>query len=88
MVQAANLDELDEIVALARRLGADLVSFQRLRNWGTFSVAEFASLDVVSPSHPRHGELLAMLRRPCFQGADVDLGNLKVLAGDRAGVAA
>ncbi len=88
VVQAANLDELDKIVALVRELGADLVSFQRLRNWGTFSVAEFAGLDVASPAHPRHAELRAMLSRPCFQGTHVDLGNLKLLAGERAPVAA
>ena len=77
VVQAANLDELAEIVALARELGADLVSFQRLRNWGTFSVAEFAALDVASPAHPRHEALRAMLTQPCFAGADIDLGNLR-----------
>jgi pyruvate-formate lyase-activating enzyme len=88
VVQAANLDELAEIVALARELGADLVSFQRLRNWGTFSVTEFAALDVASPGHPRHAELLAMLSAPCFAGPDVDLGNLKALAARRAPAAA
>ena len=77
MVQAANLDELAEIVALARALGADRVSFQRLRNWGTFSVAEFAALDVASAAHPRHEALRAMLKQPCFAGADIDLGNLR-----------
>ena len=70
-------DDGEGLLALARELGADLVSFQRLRNWGTFSVAEFADLDVASPAHPRHEALRAMLTQPCFAGADIDLGNLR-----------
>jgi pyruvate-formate lyase-activating enzyme len=88
VVQAANLDELAEIVALGRKLGADLVSFQRLRNWGTFSVAEFTALDIACPAHPRNADLRAMLAQPCFRGADVKLGNLRALVASEPGDAA
>lgn len=81
VVQAANLDELPEIVELGRRLGVDRVSFQRIRNWGTFTAAEFADHDVASPSHPRFAELCALLRDPRLAGPYVDLGNLASLVG-------
>jgi hypothetical protein len=81
VVQAANLEELPEIVDLGARLGADRVSFQRIRNWGTFTAAEFADHDVASPGHPRFGELCAVLRRLRLAGPLVDLGNLASLVG-------
>jgi wyosine [tRNA(Phe)-imidazoG37] synthetase (radical SAM superfamily) len=79
VVQAANLDELPEIVELGVRLGADRVSFQRIRNWGTFTAAEFADHDVSSSSHPRFADLCAVLRDPRLAGPQVDLGNLASL---------
>jgi pyruvate-formate lyase-activating enzyme len=80
VVQAANLDELREIVDLGLRLGADRVSFQRIRNWGTFTAAEFADHDVASPGHPRFADLCAVLRDLRRAGPRVDLGNLASLA--------
>ncbi|MGH6943481.1 MAG: SPASM domain-containing protein [Geminicoccaceae bacterium] len=86
VVQAANLDELPEIVDLGRRLCADRVSFQRIRNWGTFTAAEFADHDVSSPDHPRFADLCAILRDPRLAGPFVDLGNLASLVSGRAEV--
>jgi pyruvate-formate lyase-activating enzyme len=79
VVQAANLDELPEIVDLGLRHGVDRVSFQRIRNWGTFTAAEFADHDVCSLSHPRFADLCAVLRDPRMAGPHVDLGNLASL---------
>jgi MoaA/NifB/PqqE/SkfB family radical SAM enzyme len=79
VVQAANLDELLEIVDLGLRLGVDRVSFQRIRNWGTFTAADFANHDVSSSSHPRFADLCAVLRDPRLAGPYVDLGNLASL---------
>jgi MoaA/NifB/PqqE/SkfB family radical SAM enzyme len=79
VVQAANLDELPEIVDLGLRLGADRVSFQRIRNWGTFTAADFADHDVSSSRHPRFADLCAVLRDPRLAGPYVDLGNLASL---------
>ena len=76
VVQAANLDELPEIVDLGLRLGADRVSFQRIRNWGTFTAADFADHDVSPSRHPRFPDLCAVLRDPSLAGPYVDLGNL------------
>jgi hypothetical protein len=80
VVQAGNLEELPEIVDLGLRLGADRVSFQRIRNWGTFTPAEFADHDVYSSDHPRFAELCAVLRDPRLNSPHVDLGNLAALA--------
>jgi hypothetical protein len=88
VVQAANLDELPEIVALARQLEADLVSLQHLRNWGKFSLAEFAAVDVALPAYLRQPDLVAIPGRPWFRGPDVELGNLRSLATARAPAAA
>lgn len=82
VVQTANVDELPEIVDLGRRLGADRVHLQRIRNWGTFTAAEFAEHDVASFGHPRFADLCAVLRDQRLTGADVDLGNLAPLAGE------
>ena len=79
VVQAANLDELPEIVDLGLRLGADRVSFQRIRNWGTFTATEFAGHDICSSSHPRFVDLCAVLRDPRIASSYVDLGNLASL---------
>jgi pyruvate-formate lyase-activating enzyme len=86
VVQASNLDELPEIVDLGERLGVDRVSFQRIRNWGTFTAAEFAEQDVCSPGHPRFPDLRAVLRAPRLDRACVDLGNLAALARRSGGI--
>jgi sulfatase maturation enzyme AslB (radical SAM superfamily) len=83
VVQAANLDELPEIVDLGLRLGVDRVSFQRIRNWGTFTAAEFAEHDVCSSGHPRFADLCAVLRDPRLARPYVDLGNLASIVKHR-----
>jgi molybdenum cofactor biosynthesis enzyme MoaA len=79
VVQNANVDELLEIVAVGRCLGADRIHFQRIRNWGTFTAAEFFEHDVASSSHPRFEDLRAVLRDSRLAGGDVDLSNLASL---------
>jgi hypothetical protein len=64
VVQAANFREMPEVVALAERYGCDAVKFQMIRNWNTWSAAEFAGHDIGSPSDPRYGELLTVLAHP------------------------
>jgi hypothetical protein len=39
-------------VDIARAFGFDCVHFQMIRNWGTFTVAEFDGHFIGSPDHP------------------------------------
>ncbi len=74
VVQENNLAEMEAFVTLAE--GSDAaVYFSQLVNWGTFSREEFARRAVQVPEHPRHGELLAILKR-LNRRPRVDLGNL------------
>ena len=66
-VQAANFREMLRFIALADQLGADQIWFQRLVNYGTYDEATFAGLNVSSPAHPEHADLLAILRDPLMR---------------------
>ncbi len=79
VVQNENFTELEDFVALARRVGADGVHLLRLRNWGTFTPDEFLSHDVSRRDHPNHAALLDILKRPSLSDRFVDLGNLSPL---------
>src|SRR6266851_874189 len=64
VVQEENYREIPEFVALGTRLGVDSIWFQRLTNYGAFAEGAFAKADVTSPLHPKHTELLDILRSP------------------------
>jgi len=66
-VQAANFREMLPFIALADELGVDQIWFQRLVNYGTYDEATFARLNVSSPAHPEHADLLAILRNPLMR---------------------
>jgi hypothetical protein len=76
VVQENNFTEMPSFVGLGRRFGVDLVMFNQIVNWGTFSHAEFRSRAVHLPSHPRHHELLTLLKEPSLVDPIVHLGNL------------
>ena len=80
VVQRDNFDEVGELVDLAARIGADGVYLLRLRNWGTFTAAEFRARDVCHPDHPEHGRLRARLADPRLHTPGVELGSLAPLA--------
>jgi pyruvate-formate lyase-activating enzyme len=77
VVQWLNYREIPEAVDLARRLHADRIYFQLLRNWGTYTVSEFELHNIANPGHPEYQDFLAVLRDPRLVGEDVDLGNMK-----------
>lgn len=77
VVQQNNFQEIEELYALARRLGATLY-LSRLVNWGTFSREEFQRRNVAEPRHPQHAELLEQLHK--LDGSPgLDIGNLAQL---------
>lgn len=79
VVQRDNFREMLEFAELGQRLGVDALWFQRLVNYGTYDEATFEALDVGSPGHPDHEELLAILRDPVLQKPSVDMNLLRDL---------
>jgi MoaA/NifB/PqqE/SkfB family radical SAM enzyme len=79
VVQALNFREMPEAVEIARAFGFDGIYFQMIRNWGTFTVAEFDRHFIGSPDHPDYGEFLDVLRHPNLTWAGVNWSNLRRL---------
>ena len=81
VVQERNFPEMKEFVELATSLGCDTVKFYRIIDFSTYPPGDFEKRDVCASQHPRHQELLELLRDPVFGGGIVDLGNLFDLRG-------
>jgi MoaA/NifB/PqqE/SkfB family radical SAM enzyme len=79
VVQARNFREVPEAVDIARAFGFDSIHFQMIRNWGTFTVAEFDGHFIGSPDHPDYSKFLEVLRHPNLSWAGVDWSNLRRL---------
>jgi pyruvate-formate lyase-activating enzyme len=62
VVQALNFREMPAFVRLAESFGFDGVKFQMIRNWNTFTPAEYRKHDIGSPEHPGYADFLAILR--------------------------
>lgn len=76
VVQARNFREMPAFVRLGEEFGADIVSFQMIRNWGTFSEAEFEAEFIGSRSHPLHQELAEILQTPELLRPIARVGNI------------
>lgn len=75
-VQSENFRDMPGAVVMAERLHADLISFFKLENIGTYSETEYRSRNIVEPSHPLHNEFLEVLRNPIFASPAVTAHNL------------
>ena len=75
VAQARNFGEMPDFVRLGQRLGCDRILFHELVNFATYSPTEFRARSVVSPRHPLHGQLLAMLLDPVFDDPRVVLSS-------------
>jgi MoaA/NifB/PqqE/SkfB family radical SAM enzyme len=67
VVQKENFREMIDFVELGKRLGADCIWFQKVVNYGAYDEETFANVDVTSPDHPEHADLLAILRNPLLK---------------------
>jgi len=76
VVQAGNFREMPEFVKLGERFGADLIQFNMIRNWGTFSREEFQAHFIGSKSHPDYGAFVEVLRTPILSSPKVAMGNV------------
>jgi hypothetical protein len=86
-VQLNNFQEMPAFVELGRRHACDRVTFHKVLDWGSFSADEYAARAIHLPKHPRHAELLAMLRHPALQDGLVNLSNFTDLAAHRSAAA-
>jgi len=79
VVQQANFREMLEFVELADSVSADMIWFQRAVNYGAYDEKTFARIDVSSPAHPDHDELLQILRNPLLDRPEVNKHMLQSL---------
>ncbi len=76
VVQTRNFREMPAFVQLGQEFSADIVAFHMIRNWGTFSAAEFKEEWIGDPSHPRHQELIEILGAPELSLPIAKVGNI------------
>ncbi len=74
-VQANNFHEMPAFVDLATSLGADVIFFGKLRNWGAYTPWDYACRSVHVPQHPLHRELLEVLKDERLHRSEVVLAN-------------
>ena len=79
VVQALNFREMPAAVELARAFGCDVMHFQMIRNWGTFSLSEYQQHFIGSPDHPAYAEFLQVLRHPNLAWPMVELSTVRRL---------
>jgi molybdenum cofactor biosynthesis enzyme MoaA len=77
VVQTLNFREMPDAVEIARAFGFDGMYFQMIRNWGTFTVAEFEGHFIGSPDHPDYGDFLQVLQDPRLTWAGINWSNLR-----------
>lgn len=71
LVQANNFEEMPAFASLGKRLGCDIIEFQRLENWGTYTEHEYRERAVHESFHPRHQDFLRVIRDPELQHSAV-----------------
>lgn len=76
VVQKNNFMEMPDFVRLGKRFGFDTVYFSQLVNWGTYGEEEFSDRAIHLPDHPRHRELVDLLKEEILSEPLVHLGNL------------
>lgn len=79
VVQALNFREMPAAIELARAFGCDVMHFQMIRNWGTFSLSEYQQHFIGSPDHPAYAEFLQVLRHPNLALPMVELSTVRRL---------
>ncbi|MFC1849285.1 SPASM domain-containing protein [candidate division CSSED10-310 bacterium] len=76
VVQADNFREMKQFVNLGLALQCDLIEFQCLENWGTYSPEEFNKIAIHLTTHLEHQEFLKIVVDPIFQQPAVSLFKL------------
>jgi wyosine [tRNA(Phe)-imidazoG37] synthetase (radical SAM superfamily) len=76
VVQTGNFREMPAFVLLGQEFGVDIVSFQMMRNLGTFSDDAYDKEFVGGRSHPDHEEFVEILKAPELQLPMAKIGNM------------
>lgn len=79
VVQKNNFFEMKDFVSLGREVGADVIAFKQLVNWGTFSESEYLNRAVQLPGHALHQVFRRLLSDPFFQAEDIYMHDLSHL---------
>lgn len=77
VVQVNNYKEMKLFVELGLKYGCDIIEFQCIENWGTYSSDEFKKVAIQEKSHPEHKEFLKEMDDPIFLNPTVS--TLKIL---------
>ena len=70
---------MPDFVRLGKTHAADEISFQMIRNWGTYSTAEFED-QYIGHGQPDFAGLLQVLQSPELRLPGVDVGNIDIHA--------
>jgi pyruvate-formate lyase-activating enzyme len=82
VVQAINFRELPAIIAIADRFGFDGVKLQMIRNWNTYSPAEFVANNIGSREHPDYAEFLDVLRQDVLNRKSIEFWGMPNAVAD------
>jgi wyosine [tRNA(Phe)-imidazoG37] synthetase (radical SAM superfamily) len=77
VVQRLNYQEMRQAIELTKYFGADLIIFNLLNDWGSWSNKEYERNAVWKKDHPEFQNFLNELSHPIFDANHVDLGNMK-----------
>jgi molybdenum cofactor biosynthesis enzyme MoaA len=77
VVQGLNFREMPEMLSIADRYSFDRIKFQMIRNWHTYSQAEFAEHDIGSRYHPRYEEFLEILNHSNLTSERIELWGMR-----------
>ncbi|HEV2833896.1 MAG TPA: radical SAM protein [Pyrinomonadaceae bacterium] len=67
LVQANNFRQMPAFARLGQQLGADLIEFQRLENWGTYDEPAYRARAVHESFHSDYDEFRCVLEDPALQ---------------------
>lgn len=76
VVQANNFREMKQFIELGEKYSCDLVDFQCVENWGTYTKEQFEQVAIHHTSHPDHQEFLDYLNNPVFANRIVSMYKL------------
>ena len=77
VVQAENWRQIPAFIAMGREVGASVVHFAPIENWGTFAPAVYESKAVHFPIHPEHLAFKALMASEAVQDSYAEFGVLE-----------
>lgn len=72
VVQTTNYKDIPSYINTVRNLGVDVITFQRIEDWGTFKNGTFKDHKVWDENHPEYHEFLNIINDPTLK----DISNI------------